>query len=227
MVSFACCDALSFLFGSSLAQKVSGRERAGGVFKLFGTDTGGRFAVVEHPLAPGTLGGPPHIHHNEDEASYVLEGEIMVQVGERLIQALAGTLIFKPKGLAHTFWNLGSAPARILEIISPAGFEKYFEELAELVTPGGPPDISRLLTLAQKYDLELDMSRVMELSQKYHVSLGGPGQPVWACRRLPFAGRPRERQNLRAASGLYVWFREREGHAGATREILPCQTPCV
>ena len=102
----------------------------------------------------------------------------MVQIGDQLIQAPVGTLIFKPKGLPHTFWNQGSAPARILEIISPAGFEKYFEELAELLAPGGPPDIPRLLTLAQKYDLELDMSSVLELSQKYHVSLGGPGQPA-------------------------------------------------
>ena len=87
-------------------------------------------------------------------------------------------VVFKPKGIPHTFWNQGSAPARILEIISPAGFEKYFEELAELLAPGGLPDIPRLMILAQKYDLELDMSRVMELSQKYHVSLGGLGQPT-------------------------------------------------
>lgn len=118
------------------------------------------------------------IHHKEDETSYVLEGEIMAQIGDQLIQAPAGTLIFKPRGLPHTFWNQGPAPARILEIISPAGFEKYFEELAELFAPGGPPDIPRLLTLTQKYDLELDMSSVMELSQKYHVSLGRAGQPT-------------------------------------------------
>ena len=102
----------------------------------------------------------------------------MAQVGDQLIQAPAGTLVFKPKGIPHTFWNQGPAPARILEIISPAGFEKYFEELAELVAPGAPPDIPRLMILAQKYDLELDMSGVMELSQKYRISLGGPGQPT-------------------------------------------------
>lgn len=167
-------SALVLLPGEGKAVQIGGG--LGVVFKLFGTETGGRFAVVEHPLAPGTLGGPSHVHHNEDEASYILEGEIMLQVGEQLIQAPTGTLIFKPRGLPHTFWNQGPVPARILEIISPAGFEKYFEELAELVTPAGPPDISRLMTLAQKYDLELDMSSVPELSQKYHVSLGGPGQ---------------------------------------------------
>ena len=102
----------------------------------------------------------------------------MAQIGDQLIQAPVGTLVFKPKGIPHTFWNQGSVPARILEIISPAGFEHYFEELAELVTPDGPPDIPRLMNLAQKYNLELDMSSVTELSQKYHVSLGRPGQPT-------------------------------------------------
>ena len=64
-------------------------------------------------------------------------------------------------------------------VLSPGeGFEHYFEELAELVTPDSPPDIPRLMTLAQKYDLELDMSSVPVLSQKYHVSLGRPWQPA-------------------------------------------------
>jgi len=168
-------SALVLLPGEGKALQIGGGG-LGVVFKLYGTDTGGRFAVVEHPLAPGILAGPSHIHHKEDETSYVLEGEIMAQIGDRLIQAPVGTLIFKPKGLPHTFWNQGSAPARILEIISPAGFEKYFEELAELFAPGGPPDIPSLLTLTQKYDLELDMSSIMEISQKYHVSLGRAGQ---------------------------------------------------
>jgi quercetin dioxygenase-like cupin family protein len=167
-------SALVLLPGEGKAVQIGGAG-LGVVFKLFGTDTGGQFAIVEHPLAPGTLGGPSHVHHNEDEASYVLEGEIMLQIGDQLIQAPTGTLIFKPRGIPHTFWNQRSTPARILEIIAPAGFERYFEELSELVTPGSPPDIPRLVALGQKYDLELDMSSVPELSQKYHVSLGGPG----------------------------------------------------
>src|SRR6266567_838446 len=80
-------SALVLLPGEGKVVQIGG---LGVVFKLFGTDTGGQFAVVEHPLAPGTLGGPPHVHHREDEASYVLEGEIMAQVGDRLIQAPRG-----------------------------------------------------------------------------------------------------------------------------------------
>jgi len=164
-------SALVILPGQGKAVQMGG---LGVIFKLLSANTGGRFAVVEHPLAPGALAGPPHVHQREDEASYVLEGEMTALVGDQLIHAPAGTLVYKPQGVRHTFWNQGSTPARILEIISPAGFEKYFEELAELVSLGGPPDIARLMLLAKKYELELDMSAVPELSEKYHVSLGGP-----------------------------------------------------
>ena len=68
-------SALVLLPGEGKALQIGGGG-LGVVFKLFGTDTGGRFAVVEHPLAPGILAGPSHIHHNENEASYVVEGEV-------------------------------------------------------------------------------------------------------------------------------------------------------
>lgn len=165
-------SALVLLPGDGKAVQIGGGG-FGIVFKLFGANTGGQFAIVEHPIAPGILAGPVHTHHNEDEASYVLEGEIMAQIGDELIEASAGTLIYKPRGLPHTFWNQSAAPARILEIISPGGFEKYFEELAAMVGPDGPPDIPRLMALAQKYALELDMSSVSAISQKHHVILGG------------------------------------------------------
>lgn len=145
----------------------------GVVFKLFGADTGGTFALVEHPIEPGALGAPPHRHHNEDEASYILEGQITIQIGDSVIPAAPGTLVLKPKGVYHTFWNAGTTPARILEIISPAGFEKYFEEVAELVAEGVPADDSRRLALAQKYNIEFDRSRIMELVQQYHLKWPG------------------------------------------------------
>jgi mannose-6-phosphate isomerase-like protein (cupin superfamily) len=164
-------SALSIPPGHGKAVSIGG---LGVVFKLFGSDTAGRFAVVEHPITPGTLAAPPHTHQHEDEASYVLEGEVTAEVGAEIVRARAGTLIYKPKGVPHTFWNEGSARARVLEIISPGGFERYFEELAELVSKGGPPDVPRLMDLAARYGLTLDMSRVGALSQRYGVTLGGP-----------------------------------------------------
>lgn len=143
----------------------------GVVFKLFGADTGGSFALVEHPIEPGALGAPPHLHHQEDEYSYILEGEVTVLVGERVIQAMPGTLIAKPRGVVHTFWNAGSLPARVLEIIAPAGFEQYFAEIGALAAAGVAADDPRRLGLAQKYHVEFDRGRIAELVRTYNLKM--------------------------------------------------------
>jgi len=80
---------------------------------LGGTQTGGRFALVEHPLPARPLGAPIHTHHDEDEFSFVLAGEIQVQIGTRVITAGEGTLITKPREVPHAFWNATDSPARI------------------------------------------------------------------------------------------------------------------
>ena len=105
----------------------------GVVFKVSGADTGGTFAVVEHPIEPGRL-VLPHVHTREDEYSYVLEGTIRAGRRPRGHRG-AGQLPDKPRGLMHTFWNSGPGPARLLEVISPAGFEAYFAELADAADP--------------------------------------------------------------------------------------------
>ena len=102
----------------------------GAIYKLLGEQIKGTLALVEHTVAPSTLAAPPHTHRDEDEISFVLEGDLTIQVGEQLIQASVGTLVVKPRGIQHCFWNAGSAPARLLELITPAGLEHYFEELA-------------------------------------------------------------------------------------------------
>jgi hypothetical protein len=79
-----------------------------------------------------------------------------------------GDLIFKPRNQWHTFWNDGDKPARVLEIISPAGFERYFEELITLEKPFQP---SKLLELAARYELEMDLSSIPRLIEKYQVCL--------------------------------------------------------
>ena len=143
------------------------------VFKLFSADTGGALAMVEHTLAPGTLGAPVHTHRDEDEYSYVLEGELTVLIGDQVVHAPAGTLVCKPRSTPHTFWNGGATPVRLLEIIAPGGFEEYFDELAE-VLGSGPPDPGHLTAVAQKYNVAMDFSSVAELGKRYGVWLGGP-----------------------------------------------------
>jgi mannose-6-phosphate isomerase-like protein (cupin superfamily) len=145
----------------------------GVVYKISGSDTGGSFSVVEHPMEPGTLGAPPHTHTNEDEYSFVLEGEVGVLIGEHEYRATPGTYILKPRGVPRTFWNSGPQPARILEIISPAGFEGYFDEMAEVnsAAAGGPPDFDKMAQIAGKYELTMHPERMAEISEKHSVEL--------------------------------------------------------
>ena len=142
-----------------------------GLVKLFGAQTGNSFSLAEHPLGPGRLLAPMHTHRHEDEYSFVLAGEIMAQIGTEVVTAPAGTLVLKPRGVPHTVWNVSTRPARILEIISPAGFEAYFVELAEILSRPGQPDLSRITALAQRYGLEFDFGSIETLSQTYNVSL--------------------------------------------------------
>jgi mannose-6-phosphate isomerase-like protein (cupin superfamily) len=101
-------------------------------FMIDGAEAGERFSVVEHPMAPRALAAPLHRHHNEDEYSFVIEGRMGALLGDEHLEAGPGDLVHKPRGRWHTFWNAGDEPCRILEIISPAGFEHFFAELVDL-----------------------------------------------------------------------------------------------
>ena len=138
-------------------------------FMISGAQTQGRFALVEHPIRPLSLAAPLHTHTDEDEMSYVLEGEVGVQIGERVLRAGPGTLVFKPRGVPHAFWNAGDAPARLLELISPAGFERYFEEVAGLYA-SGPRDAERALELRQRYHLEMDLASIPRLIRNHGLA---------------------------------------------------------
>lgn len=99
-------------------------------WKIDGQDTDQRFSVVHHPIAPRALAAPLHYHHSEDELSYVLTGTLGALLGDDVVTAGPGAWVFKPRGQRHTFWNSGDTPCEIIEIISPAGFENYFREVA-------------------------------------------------------------------------------------------------
>lgn len=103
----------------------------GVTFKFWGRDTGDALSVVEHPFEVGTL-VPPHLHTREDEYSIVTAGEIGFRSGDREVVLGAGGYITKPRGEMHAMWNAGKVPARMIEIISPAGFEEFFRDLTEL-----------------------------------------------------------------------------------------------
>lgn len=139
-------------------------------FMLDGEATGGAFSLVEHPLPPRALGAPLHTHHDEDEYSFVLEGRVGVQLGQDVLQAGPGDLISKPRGLAHAFWNAGDQPARLLELISPAGFEHYFRELAPLLA-APDRDQATIGELVARYHLDIDFATIPLLAEQHNLQL--------------------------------------------------------
>ena len=127
---------------------------------LTGEHTGGTFGLVEHDLPPHQLGAPMHTHEHEDEYSFVLSGRLSAQVGDEIVEAGPGELLVKPRGIQHTFWNAGDEPVRFLELISPAGFEEYFFDLAEPLNSG---DEAAMGEVVERYALDLRMETIPEL----------------------------------------------------------------
>jgi mannose-6-phosphate isomerase-like protein (cupin superfamily) len=120
-------------------------------FMVRSEESGRGFSLVEHPIPPRTLAAPLHRHSNEDEYSFVLEGRMGAQLGDEVVFAEEGDLVFKPRDQWHAFWNAGDGPCRIPEIISPGGFERLFEEAAEpRMNPS--PDV--------RYGIEFDFESV-------------------------------------------------------------------
>jgi len=142
-------------------------------FMIDGSEAAERFSLVEHPMSPRALAAPVHRHTREDEYSFVLEGRMGALLGDAVVEAGPGDLIFKPRNQWHTFWNAGDEPARILEIIAPAGFEQYF---AALVDGGGVEGMApeELGALAARYGLELDVDSVPGLLERFGLEPGGP-----------------------------------------------------
>jgi quercetin dioxygenase-like cupin family protein len=124
-----------------------------GLLKLGGDETGGAYVIMEAHTPP-EAGPPPHRHSREDESFYVLEGEYEFTVRGQRIQTPAGTFVFGPRGVTHSFKNIGKTPARLLIVAQPAGIEKFFEEINQLVS-SGPPDLSKVVALAATYGIEV------------------------------------------------------------------------
>ncbi len=129
-------------------------------FVAVGEDTNGTYALLETTATPGLPGPPPHIHHREDEAFFLLEGELELSVGGDVRVVSPGAFVSIPRGTLHTFKNAGTQPAKFLVLLTPSGLEKFFEEVGEPVEdpsspPSHPPDVEKILAAAQKYGLEI------------------------------------------------------------------------
>ena len=139
-------------------------------------ETGGGFSLVEHPMPPRALAAPVHRHSREDEYSYVLEGRMGALLGDETVYAEPGDFVFKPRDQWHTFWNASDEPCRILEIISPGGFEHFFDELGTamaMAAEGQEPDPQALAELGARYGLEFRPETVPELCAEHGLEFPG------------------------------------------------------
>src|SRR5215212_6882302 len=129
------------------------------IMKATGEHTGGAFGLIDN-LMPAGFASPYHMHRNEDESFYVVEGEMTFYVGEQRVKAGAGAFVYGPRGVPHGFEVNGTEQARILLQNYPAGFERFPVEVGEpakelSIPPAEPPDMERLMAIAAKYEIEI------------------------------------------------------------------------
>ena len=150
----------------------------GARFLIDGPDTGQRFSLVEHAMSPRALAAPLHLHTREDEYSFVLTGRMGALLGDDVVEAGPGDLVFKPRDQWHTFWNAGDEPTRILEIIAPAGFEQFFRELSDMGGAIGA-DPEELTALGARYGHYFQLDSVPELVERFGLRVGEPITGGW------------------------------------------------
>ena len=122
-------------------------------FKAVSTDTDGAYTLIEVIDEPQS-GSPLHLHRREDEAFYILEGTFAFQIGDRTLTATAGWFMTAPKGVPHSYKNIGITPARMLTLFVPAGIENFFEDLSKL-TAAGTLDIDSIVAVSAKQGIEV------------------------------------------------------------------------
>ncbi len=121
-----------------------------------GETTNGAFGLIEHWEMPVGFASPYHTHHREDECFYVLEGKVAFVCGGEWLEAGAGGFVYGPRGIPHGFKVTGDQPARMLLMCTPAGFERFvLDQATAMAEPPSPPDMERLLALAEQYGIEI------------------------------------------------------------------------
>lgn len=142
------------------------------VVKLHGEETNGVISIIEQPFEPGLL-LPPHVHEN-DVWLYILEGEMHARVGDEVVKAPPGSWVLKPRGIPHTMWNAGPEPARIIEVYTPGGFERFFKDFSERLGQG-PVGLEELNRIGAPHGIRFFDDWIAELKAAYNVRLIGEG----------------------------------------------------
>ena len=118
-------------------------------------DTGGAFSLLDYELAPGFASLPHHIHAREHEAVYVLEGRLLVLLGESKRELLPSDFVFLPRGIAHSLCNPSPEPARFLLVLMPSGFERCFAELETLLESGSGLEPETFARVLARYGVQI------------------------------------------------------------------------
>lgn len=140
-------------------------------FKLSSKETSGLLGLWETVIQPGELGAPPHFHSHTDELCRVMEGSVVVMTGDKITEVKAGGWHLRPRGLVHTFWNIGPAPARTIDISLPGEHAYYMAELASLFENNKRPQPADFKRLEQKYDIHYRFDLLKAIMDKYRVKL--------------------------------------------------------
>jgi quercetin dioxygenase-like cupin family protein len=119
-------------------------------FLITGAESSGAYFAMEAIVPPGG-GPPPHIHRNEDESFYVLEGEVEFLLGDRIVTGTTGDFVNVPRGTVHRFHNASAVRARLILTFTPAGIEKFFEETLERATDTDQPPPDNIQAVAARY----------------------------------------------------------------------------
>lgn len=146
--------------GKGLSLNVQGIEFT---YKATTEDTEGQYALAV-AIVPPNYGTPMHVHHREDEAFYILEGEFEIECGGENFKAGPGTFALLPKDLPHRFQNLSKHAGKVLCVQSPGGVEEFFEHMSVFAHESRPLDPTKMQELAQRYGIEFVTADVPEQS---------------------------------------------------------------
>lgn len=134
-------------------------------------ETDGALSMIEVTVPPKTL-IKPHMHSREDEATLILEGTVGARLGDATVEEIvAGSWLIKPRSIPHAMWNTTDQPARILEVVTPGGLERYFEQIAPVLKERGPDWTQRFYALAEEFGLTILDDWSDELKAKYGITL--------------------------------------------------------
>jgi quercetin dioxygenase-like cupin family protein len=143
----------SIVRGPGEGERIPLGEAGEVVLKAEGVETGGSLTIYEFTMPPATAGPPEHLHHTWDEAFIVLDGEMTFLIAGKTHLAPAGSVVFIPHGVLHTFWNASDSPARQITVFSPSGIEDYFRDVTRVLAAGTAEALDEAATLMEKHDM--------------------------------------------------------------------------